>query len=70
MAELVTKRLLRPEEVAARLSISRTQAYRLLAREIQSVRIGSLVRVDPEVLEKYIQERTQCPENAATEKVQ
>ncbi len=50
-----TTTLLRPPEVARRLSVSRARAYQLLAaREIPVVQIGRLVRVDPRDLEDYI----------------
>lgn len=52
-----TTQLLKLSQVAERLQISRTQAYRLAATgEIPSVRFGrATVRVRPEDLEWFIQ---------------
>lgn len=48
-------RLLRLEDVAERLSISRSMAWKLVAnREISSIRIGRAVRIRPEDLEAFI----------------
>jgi excisionase family DNA binding protein len=50
-------RLLKSEEVAAILKISRSMAYAIMKRgDIPTVRIGSSVRVRPEDLDKYILE--------------
>ena len=50
-------RLLKSEEVAGTLQISRSMAYALMKRgDIPTVRIGTSVRVRPEDLEKYIKE--------------
>ena len=50
-------RLLKSEEVAEILQISRSMAYTIMKRgDIPTVRIGTSVRVRPEDLEKYIQE--------------
>jgi excisionase family DNA binding protein len=52
-----TKRLLKASEVAERLQISRTQAYRLMKiGEIPAVRVGSSVRVKRSDLEEIIRE--------------
>lgn len=52
------ERLLKPDEVAEILQVSKAFAYALLKRgDIPAVRIGNLVRVRPEDLEKYIQEK-------------
>ena len=49
-------RLLKSDEVAEMLQISRSMAYALMKRgDIPTVRIGTSVRVRPEDLEKYIQ---------------
>jgi excisionase family DNA binding protein len=49
-------RLLKSDEVAETLQISRSMAYALMKRgDIPTVRIGTSVRVRPEDLEKYIQ---------------
>jgi excisionase family DNA binding protein len=49
--------LLKSEEVAAILKISRSMAYAIMKRgDIPTVRIGSSVRVRPEDLDKYIQD--------------
>jgi excisionase family DNA binding protein len=51
----VSGRLLRIEEVADRLSVSRSMAWKLIAHgEMRSVRIGRAVRVRPTDLEAYI----------------
>ena len=49
-------RLLRLEEIADRLSVSRSMAWKLIAYgDIRSVRIGRAVRVRPSDLEAYIE---------------
>ena len=54
IAEL-QERLLKVAEVAAKLSISRALAYRLIRDGlIASVRIGHAVRVKPSDLEAYV----------------
>ena len=51
-------RLLKTEEVAEILQVSRSFAYQLMKRgEIPSVRIGNAVRVRPEDLQRYISEK-------------
>lgn len=48
-------RLLKPGEIALLLSISRTQAYRLLRSEIPCLHIGaSTIRVKAIDLERYL----------------
>jgi excisionase family DNA binding protein len=48
-------RLLRVEDVAERLSVSRSMAWKLVAAgELRSVRIGRSVRVRPADLEAYL----------------
>jgi excisionase family DNA binding protein len=50
--------LLKSEEVARKLHVSRSFAYLLMKRgDIPTVRIGTAVRVRPEDLEQYIQEK-------------
>ena len=50
-------RLLKSDEVAEILQISRSMAYALMKRgDIPTVRIGTSVRVRPEDLEKYIKD--------------
>ncbi|MBM3125556.1 MAG: helix-turn-helix domain-containing protein [Chloroflexi bacterium] len=50
--------LLKSEEVARILHVSRSFAYLLMKRgDIPTVRIGSAVRVRPEDLERYIEEK-------------
>jgi excisionase family DNA binding protein len=52
------EQLLKSEEVAEKLHVSRSFAYLLMKRgDIPTVRIGSAVRVRPEDLERYIDER-------------
>jgi putative molybdopterin biosynthesis protein len=49
------ERLLKSDDVAEILHISRSMAYLLMKRgDLPSVRIGSSVRVRPEDLEEYI----------------
>ena len=53
----MTTKLLRGEEVAELLSISRSQAFHLMrVGTIPTVRFGRSVRVRPEDLEKFIHE--------------
>jgi excisionase family DNA binding protein len=48
-------RLLRLDEVAQRLSISKSMAWKLVAfGQLRSVRIGRAVRIRPRDLEEYI----------------
>ena len=52
------ERLLKPDQVAEILQVSKAFAYALLKRgEIPAVRIGTLVRVRREDLGKYILEK-------------
>ncbi|RJO64974.1 MAG: DNA-binding protein [Candidatus Omnitrophota bacterium] len=52
------ERLLKPADVAAILGVSRTQAYRLMGRELPAVRFGNTVRVRRADLEKFIESHT------------
>ena len=53
-------RLLKSEEVAEILKISRAMAYKLMQRgEIPTIRIGSAVRVRVEDLEKYVAQKAE-----------
>jgi excisionase family DNA binding protein len=48
-------RLLRIEDIADRLAVSRSMAWKLIALgELRSVRIGRAVRVTPAELEAYL----------------
>ncbi len=48
-------RLLRIDDVAQRLSISRSMAWKLIAHgQLRSVRIGRAVRVRPQDLDEYV----------------
>ena len=50
-----TVRLLRIEEIAERLSVSRSMAWKIIALgQLRSVRIGRAVRVRPQDLEDYL----------------
>ena len=50
-----TARLLRVDDIADRLAISRSMAWKLVATsEITSIRIGRAVRVRPADLEAYL----------------
>ena len=54
------ERLLKSDEVAEILQVSRAKAYSLLQRgEIPRIRIGSLVRVRREDLERYIRSKAE-----------
>ena len=60
----MNEKLLRGEEVADQLRISKAFAYRLMANgAIQVVRIGRSVRVRPEELEEFIRKQTQSKGN-------
>lgn len=49
------RRLLRVEDVARQLTVSRSMAWKLVAAgELRSVRIGRAVRVRPTDLEAYL----------------
>ena len=51
----VDRRLLRIEEIAERLSVSRSMAWKIIALgQLRSVRIGRAVRVRPQDLEDYL----------------
>jgi len=53
-------RLLKSDEVAEILKISRAMAYKLMQRgEIPTIRIGSAVRVRVEDLEKYVTQKAE-----------
>jgi excisionase family DNA binding protein len=53
--ELAERRLLRIEEVADRLAVSRSMAWKLVTvGQLRSVRIGRAVRVRPADLDAYI----------------
>ena len=57
--------LLRGEEVAELLGVSRAKAYRLMSmREIPVVRFGKAVRCPRESLLSFIRENTQQPSGA------
>ena len=63
-------RLLKSDEVAEILQISRSMAYALMKRgDIPTVRIGTSVRVRPEDLEKYIKDNVTRNSQFATEKL-
>lgn len=48
-------RLLRIEQIADRLSVSRSMAWKIIdLRQLRSVRIGRAVRVQPKDLEDYL----------------
>jgi excisionase family DNA binding protein len=54
--DLGAARLLRIEDVADRLTVSRSMAWKLVAGgELRSVRIGRSVRVRPADLEAYVE---------------
>lgn len=51
----VTPRLLRIEEIAERLAVSRSMAWKLVTYgQLRSVRIGRAVRVRPADLDEYV----------------
>ena len=50
-----TVRLLRIEEIAERLAVSRSMAWKIIALgQLRSVRIGRAVRVRPQDLDDYL----------------
>jgi excisionase family DNA binding protein len=50
-------RLLRLDEVAERLTISRSMAWKIIAHgQLRSIRIGRALRVRPVDLERYLDE--------------
>lgn len=52
-------RLLRIEDIAERLAVSRSMAWKLIAvGELRSIRIGRAVRVRPQDLEAYVAQAT------------
>jgi len=60
-------RLLKSDEVAEILQVSKAFAYTLLKRgEIPSLRIGNLVRVRYEDLEKYIHDKSKRNDSVST----
>ena len=55
----MTTALLRAEEVAPLLALSKTAVYRLAAKGVlPSVRWGRVVRFDPEAIEHWIREHS------------
>ena len=59
--DLPGERLLRVEEVAAKLGVGRSKAYEMVAKgELPVVRIGTAVRVPLSGLERWIEEHTQA----------
>jgi excisionase family DNA binding protein len=53
--DTVERRLLRIEDVADRLAVSRSMAWKLIAYgQLRSVRIGRAVRVRPADLDAYV----------------
>ena len=52
------EQLLDPADVAERLNVSKAKAYTILkSGEIPIIRIGTTIRIRPEDLEKYINEK-------------
>jgi len=59
LADRASERLLRLDEVAERLSISKSMAWKLVAYgQLRSVRIGRAVRVRPPDVEEYLARST------------
>ncbi len=59
------EQLLKIDEVASLLQVSRSFAYRLMQRgDIPTVRVGKAIRVLPRDLEQYIQKRHTKDESA------
>ncbi len=59
LADRAGERLLRLDEVADRLSISKSMAWKLVAYgQLRSVRIGRAVRVRPPDVEEYLARST------------
>ena len=60
--------LLRPEEAATAIGISRAKCYELLSRgELPSVRIGSSIRVPVEALRRWIESQLSDRQVTTTE---
>ena len=58
------EQLLKPGDVAEVLQVSKAQAYNLLKRgEIPAIHIGTLVRVRPEDLKHYIEQKARRKTN-------
>lgn len=56
---MTEKLLLRPDEAADAIGVSRAKAYELIAKgDLPSVRIGGSVRVPLEGLKRWVSERT------------
>ncbi|MGH2966287.1 MAG: helix-turn-helix transcriptional regulator [Solirubrobacterales bacterium] len=54
-ADVAEQRLLRIEDIAERLAVSRSMAWKLIAQgQLRSIRIGRSVRVRPSDLEAYV----------------
>lgn len=59
MDEPAAGRLLRIEDIAQRLAVSRSMAWKLIAiGELRAIRIGRAVRVRPSDLEAYLAQVT------------
>ncbi len=55
----MSSKLLKPNDIAERLNVSKPQVYLMLRKgEIPVVRIGRCVRVNEEDLNQYVQDRT------------
>ncbi|MBS0180020.1 MAG: helix-turn-helix domain-containing protein [Nitrospira sp.] len=61
-----TKRLLTVEETAAYLGLSKLTVYDWVSqRKIEHVKIGRLVKFDPRVLDRWIDQHTVKPRSSA-----
>lgn len=55
----MARKLLKGNDVAELLGVSRSLAYQLMRTgEIQCVRFGRTIRVTPEAIDKFLEERT------------
>ena len=60
--QIIPEKLLKADEVAELLNISKAYAYQLMRqRELQSVRIGAARRVRPKDLKAFIEENLSNP---------
>jgi excisionase family DNA binding protein len=55
---MVAEKLLNGNDIAERLDISKSLAYKLMKTEIPTIRFGRTVRVRPEDLEQFISKKS------------
>ena len=60
----MVNRLLKGNQVAELLNVSRSQAYRMMRNgEIPTIRFGKLIRVNPEDLDSFLEQCRTEPSN-------